>query len=194
MERGNKGKETRKRILSVAAREFAEHGFHETKISTIVKLAAVTQPAFYLYFPSKDAIFQELVSDFRSRLVHLVETVRLAAGIGTEESRSKMSEAIERVFLFFAEDPHLTKIGLFLSPDAVGMRAELVAMIAENLRFEQREGYLRADLSMEIAAECIFGIIERLSVSQLIPGTKEPLDLAKEVVSLLMDGMVPMRR
>ncbi|KJD52105.1 TetR family transcriptional regulator, partial [Bacillus amyloliquefaciens] len=80
-ERGRKGKESRKRLLAVAANEFANRGFHETKVSTIVKRAGLTQPSFYLYFPSKDAIYNELIDGFHANLKNLIESFRLEEGI-----------------------------------------------------------------------------------------------------------------
>ena len=47
-----RGEESRARLLAAAAREFAQHGYHETKVSTIVADAGVSQPTFYFYFPT----------------------------------------------------------------------------------------------------------------------------------------------
>ena len=59
--KGASGEESRALLLQVAAKEFAQKGYYETKISDIVKGASLTQPVFYLYFQNKEAVFQELV-------------------------------------------------------------------------------------------------------------------------------------
>jgi len=65
------GEATRRALLVAAERAFGEAGFHGTTVSTITYLAGVGQGTFYLYFPSKVAIFTELVReisrDFRRR-------------------------------------------------------------------------------------------------------------------------------
>lgn len=57
------GEATRRALLVAAERAFGQAGFHRTTISTITYLAGVGQGTFYLYFPSKVAIFNELVRE-----------------------------------------------------------------------------------------------------------------------------------
>ncbi|WP_044642029.1 TetR/AcrR family transcriptional regulator [Risungbinella massiliensis] len=188
-EKGRKGQESRKRLLETAAKEFAHGGFHETKISTIVKKAELTQPSFYLYFSSKEAIFNELVDNFRSGLRKLTEMLRLEPGIEPKDVSKRVLLAVESVFRFLITDPDLTRIGLFLAPEAGQIKEELVCLIKENLEVEQQAGYFRPDLEMATVAECLIGMMERLTVSYLLPGTKSPDILAEQVVNLFMHGM-----
>mgnify|MGYP005831317001 CR=1 FL=1 len=57
------GEATRRALLVAAERAFGRAGFHGTTISTITYLAGVGQGTFYLYFPSKVEIFNELVRE-----------------------------------------------------------------------------------------------------------------------------------
>lgn len=187
---GRKGKESRQRLLDAATAEFAERGFHDTKVSSIVKRAGLTQPSFYLYFPSKEAIFEEIVDHFRSRLRELTQEARLEAGIEAKEVSERVYLAVEAVFRFLAEDPDLTRVGFFLAPESSQIKAELVAMIQDNLQGEQQAGYFRSELEMKTVAECLIGIMERLTVTCLLPGLQAPKVLAQQVVSLLLHGML----
>ncbi|MFJ5625637.1 helix-turn-helix domain-containing protein [Peribacillus loiseleuriae] len=54
--------------MKIAANEFEQKGYYGTKVSTIVKRANLPQPTFYLYFQSKEALFQELVDIFHLNL------------------------------------------------------------------------------------------------------------------------------
>ena len=65
-----KAQATRQRQLDAAEALFAEKGFFATSIVDITQAANVALGTFYLYFPSKLAIFQELVR-------HLSEALRL---------------------------------------------------------------------------------------------------------------------
>ncbi|KKI91544.1 hypothetical protein WQ54_14215 [Bacillus sp. SA1-12] len=189
-EKGLKGKESKARIKAAAAYEFAKHGFHQTKISNIVKRASLTQPAFYLYFSSKDAIFNELVNEFRTKLCQLIEAQRLSPLMEKDELIKQMTASIEKLFEFFAEDPNLTRIGLVLAPDSEIFKEKLIKLVADNLRFEQRSGTFRSELSMEIAAVCILGMIEQLIFQCLLKNKSNPIKLAEEVVKLVMSGMM----
>lgn len=58
-----KENDTLKRILDVAQAEFLEQGFRGASLRAIVKKAGVTTGAFYGYFKSKEALFNELVQE-----------------------------------------------------------------------------------------------------------------------------------
>lgn len=189
-EKGRKGMESRMRLLEVAANEFANHGFHETKISTIVKTAGLTQPSFYLYFSSKESIFEELISEFHSRLKKLIESVRLEENLKQKDISKRLAEVVEIVFLFLKNDPNLTRIGFCLNPNAELFKADLTKVLMENLQAEQKLGYFRSDLDMEMVAECLSNTIERLTFVYLIPGIKDSKSLATQIVSLFMQGML----
>ena len=57
------GEATRRALLAAAERAFGEAGFHGATVSTITYLAGVGQGTFYVHFPSKVAIFNELVRE-----------------------------------------------------------------------------------------------------------------------------------
>lgn len=59
----------RERLLTAATEVFATNGYPATRVSDIVKAAGVAQGTFYLYFASKQAIFEYLIDSFFSRLL-----------------------------------------------------------------------------------------------------------------------------
>ncbi|KUP37611.1 TetR/AcrR family transcriptional regulator [Bacillus halotolerans] len=189
--KGRKGEESRKRLLKAAAHEFSIRGFHETKVSAIVKRAGLTQPSFYLYFQSKEAIFEELINDFHSRLRKLTESLLLETGLHANDVTNGVLSAVEAVFQFLAEDKDLTRIGFFLNPEAKQLKQDVAMVLKDNLEAEQRLGYFRSELEMETVAECLIGMIEHLTDSYLLTGIKDPASLAEQVVNLLIYGMLP---
>ncbi|MGG1248299.1 TetR/AcrR family transcriptional regulator [Bacillus spizizenii] len=192
--KGRKGEESRKRLLKAAANEFAIRGFHETQVSQIVKRAGLTQPSFYLYFQSKEAIFEELIADFHSRVRKLTESLLLEGGLNTQDVSKRVLSAVETVFQCLAEDKDVTKIGFFLNPEAKQMKKDLAVVLQDNLEAEQRLGYFHSELDMETVAECLIGMIEHLTDSFLLTGIKDPASLAAQVVNLLIYGMLPIER
>lgn len=192
--KGSVGKESKARLLAAAIEEFAQHGYHEAKVSSIVARAELTQPSFYLYFQSKDAVFRELVDDFRSRLNKLVEQSRMEPGLEPEKVLPTAKGALESIFQFLAEEPNMTRIGLFLAPEAADIKAEMAAMIFANLLAEQQEGYFSVEADMGIAADCLVGIIERLTVTRLLNGKEDPEMLAMQVKDLFFYGLSPTKR
>jgi AcrR family transcriptional regulator len=58
----------RSQLLEVAIPIFAEHGFHSTSMDDIAEAAGVTKPVLYQHFPSKRALYRELLDDVDRQL------------------------------------------------------------------------------------------------------------------------------
>jgi AcrR family transcriptional regulator len=61
--------ERREQILEVAARLFAERGFHGVSVGDIGKAVGVSGPALYKHFDSKDAVLAEMLVAISERLL-----------------------------------------------------------------------------------------------------------------------------
>lgn len=192
--KGASGEESRALLLEIAAKEFAQNGYHETKVSTIVKSASLSQPTFYLYFKNKEAIFEELENLFRLRMMDLAKKSRLQPALEQATVRARIIHNVKELLAFFAKNPNLTRIGLYLSTKADEIKAQIVKQIKENLDYEVDAGYFKKDLDTHIVAECLIGIIERLTFVQLLPKQKKPEEIAQHIVNLLIEGMLPKAR
>lgn len=80
----------RNQIYVAASQCFAEKGFYQTSVEDIVVKAGISKGALYTYFPSKDALFCDMMEDYRDA-VHgeLVEEL------------SKMHSATDQLKHFF---------------------------------------------------------------------------------------------
>jgi len=188
--RGQKGQESRARLLAAAAYAFAHTGYHETKVSTIVARAGLTQAAFYLYFPSKEAIFAELIAELRARLPELADAARLRPGLTAHDLPERIQAALDLGFRFLQENADLARIGLFLAPEAEQIQADIVGLIAANLQAERAAGYVRPEVSVEFAAECLVAMMLRLAQRQLFPGKQSPDRLARQVADFIVHGLM----
>lgn len=89
------GEERRDQIIRIALQRFATHGYHQTKISDIVREAGVAQGTFYWHFKSKEAIAAEIVLTGREKLLEAIgQGYRKDAG-----SVEDMVKASERLFM-----------------------------------------------------------------------------------------------
>jgi AcrR family transcriptional regulator len=50
----------REQIIETALRLFRKHGYENTRIDDIVKILEISQPTFFRYFPSKDAVLRDV--------------------------------------------------------------------------------------------------------------------------------------
>src|SRR3954470_24869987 len=62
------GRERKQQLVDAAAELFADHGYAATRIQDICTRAGVAKGLFYWYFPTKQALFAELVRSMRLRL------------------------------------------------------------------------------------------------------------------------------
>jgi len=74
-----RGGETRSRILQAAMECFAQRGYDGTGVAEICRRAEVTKGGFYHHFPSKQAVFLELLNRWLAGLDTQLEAVRAGA-------------------------------------------------------------------------------------------------------------------
>lgn len=71
--------ETRGRIIDIARRAFADHGYEATTNRTIASEADITTAAIYHYFDSKLAIYEAVLDEVQERVYHLLATAERGA-------------------------------------------------------------------------------------------------------------------
>src|SRR5947209_2426876 len=67
--------ENQLRVEAAALELFTQQGFHGTNIRDIAEKAHVSQGAIYMYYPSKEAIFEGLVRSYRHSMRKFLERV-----------------------------------------------------------------------------------------------------------------------
>jgi AcrR family transcriptional regulator len=89
--------ETHSRIMDAAAECFAEQGYDAAGVAEICRLAGVSKGAFYHHFPSKQAVFLELLGRWLEGLKpHLALALNLADDV--PQGMLAMAQAAGPVF------------------------------------------------------------------------------------------------
>jgi AcrR family transcriptional regulator len=68
---GERGSDTRRKILAAALDVFADVGFSDARVELITTRAGCSRPAFYQYFSSKDEVFWQLAGQLGHEMVQL---------------------------------------------------------------------------------------------------------------------------
>lgn len=184
----SRGSRTRTRLLQVATEVFAEHGYHEASIVKITTAAQVAQGTFYLYFSSKQQVFEEVVRDLNSR-------VRRAMHEASSAQRGRL--AAERAgfgafFRFTAQNPALYRImrqAEFVAPDVLHVHYETIARgYISGLTSAQERGEVAPDLDPEVTAWALMGIGELVGMRWVTWSESDaaPQDLPPEVFESIM--------
>jgi AcrR family transcriptional regulator len=83
-----RGEATRRRLLEAAEAVFAEQGYHEASIVKMTERAGIGLGTFYLYFDSKQSIFEDLVIDLNRRVRHSMSESMAGASSRLEAERA----------------------------------------------------------------------------------------------------------
>ncbi|CAM4418905.1 TetR/AcrR family transcriptional regulator [Paenibacillus xylanexedens] len=104
------GEERRDQIIRIAMERFATQGYHQTKISDIVREAGVAQGTFYWHFKSKEAIASEIVLTGKEELLASIgQGYRKDAG--SVEDMVKASERLfTDLFMFAAQNRYFMEL------------------------------------------------------------------------------------
>jgi AcrR family transcriptional regulator len=70
----------RQQLFEVARERFAEQGFHATSMDEIAEAAGVTKPVLYQHFPSKRALYVELLEETGRQLLTTLAEATAQAG------------------------------------------------------------------------------------------------------------------
>lgn len=185
-----KGEQSRARLLQAAAAQFAAVGYHRTRVSDIVRQAGLTQAAFYLYFPSKESLYQELMDGFFQKLWELSDAGGKVTPLARHEVRDRMKENLLELFRFFARMPEQTRIVLTGAEEREELHRKLTSIVSANLRKNQEAGHVRPELSVEVAAESMLAVVQRLTVRFLLSGERTAEQLAEDAAALLAKGIL----
>jgi AcrR family transcriptional regulator len=87
--------ENRRRIAAAALKLFTTRGFHGTRTRDIAEKIGLSDAAIYTYFPSKEAIFADVASEYRARIDDwLTQTVKELDDPLAPTSLKKLAAAI----------------------------------------------------------------------------------------------------
>ncbi len=183
-----RGAATRQRLLDAAEQVFGDLGYHEASIVKITEAAGVAQGTFYLYFASKQAIFDELVRHLSRRIRH---TMTEAAAHGT----TRVDQELLGFRAFAVEHPGLYKIirqAAFVSPDVFRWHYET---LTEHYAAALRDAVERRELGPidpEVAAWALGAIGETIGMRWILWGDgRVPDDVLDEVGRMIRAILEP---
>jgi AcrR family transcriptional regulator len=155
----------RQQIIETAVRLFRKHGYESTRVEDIVHVLEISQPTFFRYFPSKDAVLREV-----GRRGFACQGEKLESEIASKattaehlrrfyQSLAKITEADrplwQAVVLSGAMDP-------VRSPDMRGPEESTVRLLRQILAQGQKRGELTRAFPAEHLAQFMEGLFNTI--------------------------------
>jgi AcrR family transcriptional regulator len=163
-----RGEATRRRLLESAETVFAEQGYHEASIVKITERAGIGLGTFYLYFDSKQSIFEALVIDLNRRVRHSMSEAMAGASSRLEAERAGFAG----FFRFTAEHPALYRVvreAEFVSPAVLRLHyTRIVEGYEAGLRAAQEAGDVDPGLDAGTTAWALMGMGELIGMRFLL--------------------------
>ena len=187
----SKGEATRRKLMEAAEEIFGLKGFYNTSIVDITQKAQVAMGTFYVYFPGKKDIFEELVKELSHDLRK--EISQAVAGLAT---RQEIEEKGLTAFLTYIKKHH----NLYrIVHEAEFVDEELYKWYYQRLA----KGYINGlrvamdnkqfcNLDVETVAYCLMGIADMLGKRWVMWEQKDvPAQAIKTALALVLGGLIP---
>lgn len=151
----------RHQLLDVARELFASGGFHATSMDEVAEAAGVTKPVLYQHFPSKRALYTELLEDVGQRLLEKLAEAAATVGGG----RQLVQNLLDSYFRFVTDNASAFRL---LFGASVRNDAEF-AMVAERVLEQLADAVARMmalDVPLEhrrVLSHAVVGMAEGVS-------------------------------
>ena len=184
-----RGQRTRKQVLDAAELVFGKTGYERASVADITKAAKVALGTFYLYFPSKEAVFVELVDELSHRLRRAI-----AERISHLDHRLDIErEGIRAFFEFCAKHRNLYRIirqAEFVDEAAYRRYYRTVAAgYQRGLSTAMMKGHVRT-MDTEVLAYALMGVADFVGMRFVLWDEAPDFDaLVEKVTEFLIHGL-----
>jgi TetR/AcrR family transcriptional regulator, cholesterol catabolism regulator len=184
----------RAELLEIAAKLFAERGFKNTTVRDIADAAGILSGSLYHHFDSKEAMVDELLDSFQTRLWQEYDAIE----VSDRTPRQKL-EAVVRAS-FDAIDHNHSEVAIFQTDAAYLSTFERFAYLHErNVRFQElwtgllREGVASGELRADLDVELVYRFLRDtvwVAVRWYRPGGDlTPSQVADQYLHILLEGI-----
>jgi AcrR family transcriptional regulator len=183
-------------IMAAAQRLFAEKGIAAVGVAAIARAAKISVGTFYLHFPNKEDLLRQLLVESTAEVRRLLGGAFLAPG----EPVARF-ERSGRVFFREICDKRRDLLIVMLresvgfSPEIEDLRKrffqQLTDDVAGAIRSVSGRNGRAAKRRAEIAAVCIFGMLERVAYHYFIweTGSRDRRKVEQEALAFVRDGL-----
>ena len=186
----------RQQIIDTSIRLFRKQGYENTRVEDIVQILEISQPTFFRYFPSKDAVLREVGRRGFSCIKEHLET-ELSSRATTAERLRRMYDGMAKevegdrplwraVVLSGAMDP-------VRSPEMRKPKEIAVSLLRDILEDGQKRGEVTREFPVGYLAEFMEGLyttgVRRWAVDS--SAAQSLLERTRSAVNFFLKGVQP---
>jgi TetR/AcrR family transcriptional regulator, repressor for uid operon len=186
----------RVRIIEAAERAFVRHGFHATTMQHVAAEAAMSPGNLYRYFPSKEAIVQELCAREQAERARSfaafaqADSVIAAMAEGLRKNLlEKPREKMQMILEIWAEAGRNPSIAALCGAIDANVHAGLTGLVEAAKGKGEAVGDLDADFAARVMITVVVGLFKRRAHETDFDGERE-LALALGVFVALFRGEI----
>ena len=176
----------RSKILKESSLYFARNGFADTKIGDLAKHIGIGQGTIYLYFKSKEELFDEIRKNANNEAEIKKLSVLAKLPIPAKNKIKKISEEVVRSLT--AGEEYAVKITLYtqllLESGEGAYSSELYKILAKIIRQGQKEGSIVKEDPLYLA-DLYWGVVYLWALKSLF--IKDPKALKAETLNRLLE-------
>jgi AcrR family transcriptional regulator len=192
----DRGTETRRRILEVAAEAFADRGYAGTSLNDLLRASGVTKGGFYFHYPSKEALALATLRHKQEQWAGVV----MAAVMRRSRAVEQLDAMVQALCDLHEQDRACRAINRLcteLGDEHPELRPQLgtqlttwMDMVASVIRKGQDEGDIRPDVDPGIAAEiAVESFIGLETVSEALTGRADLRRRANDFLDLWLTAI-----
>jgi AcrR family transcriptional regulator len=181
----------REQILKIASELFSEKSYHDVTVDEIADAVGVAKGTIYLYFPSKEKLYLEILENSFEAIESLLER-EIAK---SDSAPVKLKKILSLIFEFYRINLDVLRI---LSRDETHLirehfeftehwRLRRIKLYEKILERGQKEGSFRP-LNTTLTALIIFGLVR--SVMFFYKTDESAKEIAEDVFSAISEGIL----
>ncbi len=188
---GSKREVRREQILKVASELFSDKSYHDVTVDEIAGAVGVAKGTIYLYFPSKERLYLEILEDSFEAIESLLEK-EIAK---SDSAPVKLKKVLRLIFEFYEMNLDVLRI---LSRDETHLirehfqftehwRLRRIKLYEKILEKGQREGSFRP-MNTKLVAIIIFGLVRSVMFYYKID--RSASEISDGVFSVISEGIL----
>jgi AcrR family transcriptional regulator len=186
-----KGHSTRERLIDVAARLFAEHGYEAVSIEAVLRLCEISRGALYHHFSGKVALFTAVLETVEARITQAV----MQAAAGAREPLGMVLAGAEAWLELAATDPVVRRIVLIDAPAVLGWETwreidgrHALGLLRNGLAAAAERGELPADRVDFYSRSLLAMLIEAALIVSRSDDPARDTQMAREMIGSTLAG------